>query len=403
MLLADLPADALRVLFGHVEHPFMPKLACRAFRDAAPKTTRTPMRAVVASIAILRWARATMGAKRFLDMDNVLSCIAATGQVDVFIWARAHGAAWNGNEFALACGSGSQPMVEWIIQRRGRFLDYPHGRRGCATAALNNHLDLLKWLTTDARAPKGRMSDGTVTTRKFAMDGTSAVAAAQNGHLEVLQWVCETLSPVGWAGHSRLTYEAAGRNGHTHVLAWLIYVRDDGVVPLEYHVGAVGSMVAGNQLACLDWAKRNLAFPDNFMDVCLEHATDTRLMDWALKNGHLLTAHSAQTAIRSCRLSTVEWLEAQDHKWNQADRRLAFTNHDKTVFEWMYTKRGRCAQHSEEDVFYAINSACHGNLEMLQLTFPVTCSADDLAKMRQYAHEKGHEDCLNWLHTHVIV
>jgi len=397
MLLTDLTADALRELFDHVEHPFMPKLACRAFRDAAPKTTLTPMRAVVASIEILRWARATMGAKQFLDMYKILSCIAATGNLDVLIWARAHAATWNGDEFALACGSGSQPMVEWIMQRRGRFLDYPHGRVGCAAAAANNHLDLLKWLVTDARSPNGRLSDGTITTRKFTMDGTSAVAAAENGHLRVLQWVYENLSPVDWFAARKATYEAAGRNGHLHVLRWLVIVREGEELNLDLHFYAVGSMVTGNQLACLDWAQRHLAFPNNFMDVCLEHATDTRLMDWALKNGHPLTARSVETAINSCRVRTVEWLEAQGHKWNQDDRRLAFSWLDKTVFEWMYTKRGRSAQHSEEDVFYALHSACHGDLEMLKLTFPVTYSTDDLAKMRQYARENGELDCANWL------
>lgn len=403
MMLADLPADTLRELFGHVEHPFMPKLACRAFRDAAPKKTRTPARAFVTSIAILRWARAMMGAAQFRSMGNILSSIAATGELDVFIWARAHAANWNNDEFALACGSGSQPMVEWIMQRRGRFLDFPHGRRGCAAAAANNHLDLLKWLASDARAPKGRFEDGTITTRKFAMDGTSAVAAAENGHLEVLKWVCETLGPVDWAGHRKATYEAAGRNGHIDVLRWLVIVREGEELDLMLHVHAVGSMVAGNQLACLDWAKRNLAFPNNFMDVCLEHATDSGIMDWALKNGHPLTARSAQTAIRSCRLSTAEWLEAQGHKWNQDDRRLAFTNRDQTVFKWMYAKRGRSAQHSAEDAIYALRSACTGNLEMLKLTFPVSYSTDALAEMRAYAHENGHDHCVHWLDAQVSV
>ena len=403
MMLTDLPADTLRELFGHVEHPFMPKLACRAFRDAAPKKTRTPVRAIVASIAILRWARATMGAAQFTSMSNILSSIAPTGELDVFIWARAHAATWSGDEFALACGSGSHPLVEWIMQRRGRFLDYPHGRRGCAAAAANNHLDLLKWLTTDARAPKGRMSDGTITTRKFAMDGTSAIAAAANGHLEVLKWVCETLSPVNYTEHSARTYEAAGRNGHTHVLEWLINVRDGGVVHLEYHVQAVSAMVQGGQLACLDWAKRNLAFPNNFMDVCLEHASDSRPMDWALKNGHPLTARSAQAAIRSWRLSNVEWLDAQGHKWNLDDRRLAFMDDNETVFKWMYTKRGRSAQHSDEDAIYAHRSASTGNLEMLKLTFPVSYSADALAEMRAYAHENGHDHCVHWLDAQISV
>lgn len=187
MLLADLPTDALRELFCHVEHPFMPKLACRAFRDAAPKKTRTPTRAVVASIAILRWARATMGAARFKDMRNILDCIAATGQLDVFIWARAHAAGWNERVFPLACGSGCRPLVEWIVQRHSGDLCFPQGRNACAAAAANNHLDLLKWLC-ETQAPYG-----TNAKRRFSIDGASAVAAAANGHLRVLKWVCETL------------------------------------------------------------------------------------------------------------------------------------------------------------------------------------------------------------------
>jgi hypothetical protein len=77
-------------------------------------------------------------------------------------------------------------------------------------AAKHDRLNILCWLRSlDPPCPLGQ---------------AAAEAAAEEGHLEILQWVCAQQSPgvqqsCQWKSE-RTSYTAA-KNGHLHILQWI--------------------------------------------------------------------------------------------------------------------------------------------------------------------------------------
>ena len=96
-----------------------------------------------------------------------------------------------------------------ILRRwRGRFKKgHPLDWRVCAEAAKNGHLKALQWLRNVARCPWSR---------------ETATVAAEQGHLEIVQYCRREGCPVG-----RETCRVAARAGNLEILKYLV---DTGAV-----------------------------------------------------------------------------------------------------------------------------------------------------------------------------
>ena len=112
-LLHELPEDALRAIYEHVEVPYVLKLACRALRAAGPKRTRTTMARVAKSWQSLRLAR---------DMRFPFT--------------------WDAAFASIIAENGSVRVLKWALAELGLPVD----DRVVRAAAFKGHLDVVKFL-----------------------------------------------------------------------------------------------------------------------------------------------------------------------------------------------------------------------------------------------------------------
>ena len=89
LLLLD--ADAMGVLYAHVDVPLPLKLVCRQTRAAAPAKTKTSLADVVGTVPLLAWARA-LGCPW---NKETCACAARYGHFEVLQWAFLHVCEWD--------------------------------------------------------------------------------------------------------------------------------------------------------------------------------------------------------------------------------------------------------------------------------------------------------------------
>jgi hypothetical protein len=113
-------------------------------------------------------------------------------------WGRANGMPWDWRVCAAAAQAGRVDVLEWA---RAEGCGFPWDVL-CAFAAGGGKLDTLRWAREVAYP-------------SCPWDAETCAAAAEKGHLEVIQWCVRRGCP--W---DERTIEMARSNGHDHVVAW---------------------------------------------------------------------------------------------------------------------------------------------------------------------------------------
>jgi hypothetical protein len=113
-------------------------------------------------------------------------------------WGRDNGMPWDWRVCAAAAQAGNLRVLEWA---RAEGCGFPWDVL-CAFAAGGGSVDVLRWAREKAypRCP---------------WDAETCAAAAEKGHLEVVQWCVRRGCP--W---DKRTIQLARNNGHAHVVAW---------------------------------------------------------------------------------------------------------------------------------------------------------------------------------------
>lgn len=113
-------------------------------------------------------------------------------------WGRDNGMPWDWRVCAAAAQAGNLRVLEWA---RAEGCGFPWDVL-CAFAAGGGSVEMLRWAREKAypRCP---------------WDAETCAAAAEKGHLEVVQWCVRRGCP--W---DKRTIELARNNGHAHVVAW---------------------------------------------------------------------------------------------------------------------------------------------------------------------------------------
>ena len=114
--------------------------------------------------------------------------------------------------------------------------------RTCASAARNGHLEVLKYLREEAKAP---------------WDGWTATRAAQNGHLHILEYLVERK----YDEFHELAYLYAAEKGH---LDCLKYLRETAKAPWELP-GHIHGTLETNISECVQYLlDNNCPIPDGW-------------------------------------------------------------------------------------------------------------------------------------------
>jgi hypothetical protein len=184
MLLA-LPFDVLRLIFNtyllDYEHLCIMRLVCKRFSKETRKDcplldwhSRNIVAVDVARrghLSVLKWLRSIF--KCDLDSD-VFAHAAESGNLELLQWLKYEvNCPWTRSAFTSALETKNIELLEWLKKNNA-----PYAEACSSSAAIYGRLENLKWLKANG----------------YSIAGTyCAWLSSENGHLEVLQWLVETL------------------------------------------------------------------------------------------------------------------------------------------------------------------------------------------------------------------
>jgi len=167
----------------------------------------------------------------FRKDDETYFCweVAKTNKLELLKWAREEKECeWDYKTINTAAEQGNLEMVQYCVANQCPINEY-----ACAFAANDGHLECLKYLREEAKAPWG---------------WKTASWAALNGHLHILEYLVERKFDQFW--EDACAY--AAENGH---LDCLKYLRETAKAPWDEE--AVRGAHENNQLECLQYLLDN--------------------------------------------------------------------------------------------------------------------------------------------------
>ena len=317
LYLDQLPTDALREVYEHVELPFVLKLTCHALRAAGPLLTELALSHIGKSSQRFRWAY--RAGCPFVWNAKLAAKLAYHGCAGALMWAHKEGMPWDAEACSQAARGGHVDLLSMLIKfhcpfdvdemakgacYRGHvhvleWLAYWHkvnwSTEYTQTAARRGHLETLKWLREPGHAqsrPPCPWTSRTVTN------------AAVGGHLAVIQWA--TANGARMRTHAMV---AAAENGHFELVRWM---RERNVAMTErVCLAAAGS----GHLEILQYL-RSGPFPCPW-DAATSHAAakhgHLRVLRWAMEHGCPVTFSTWTSAATWGRVHILRYLRAGGH------------------------------------------------------------------------------------------
>jgi hypothetical protein len=160
---------------------------------------------------------------------NFCSRVAWTNKLEFLKWAREEKKCeWSAWTINTAAHNGNLEMVKYCVAN-----DCPINKRACADAAVNGHLEVLKYLREEAKAP---------------WDWRSAAWAAEYGHLHILEYLVERK----YDKYNEGACTFAAENGHFDCLK---YLHETAKAPWDSE--AVREAQESDQTECLQYLLDN--------------------------------------------------------------------------------------------------------------------------------------------------
>jgi hypothetical protein len=126
--------------------------------------------------------------------ESTCSNAALNGHLEVIKWCRKNRCPWDVYTCANAAQNGHLDILKWCRKNR-----CPWTQSTCWNAAENGHLDVIKWCCQNG----------------CPLDSLTCANAAKNGHLDVIKWCCQNGCPL-----DSQTCANAAKNGHLDVIQW---------------------------------------------------------------------------------------------------------------------------------------------------------------------------------------
>ena len=158
------------------------------------------------------WEHFPWGKRDYLgrEKDETYFClqVAKTNKLELLEWIREEKKCeWDYRTINVAARQGNLEMVKYCVAN-----ECPIDEFACACAAENGHLEVLKYLREEAKAP---------------WDLGTAIRAAQNGHLHILEYLVERK----YDQYSEWACNWAAKYGHLNCLK---YLRETAKAPWDY-------------------------------------------------------------------------------------------------------------------------------------------------------------------------
>lgn len=327
LLLSDLTDDVLRKLvLEYAPVPFALKATCKAMRRAAPERTETPIQRVVVSLELISWARAMgMG----WEGKRVMQAAAAAGDLSVVVYACEMHAPRDQKAVYAACRHGHLDVVDWLVGsgcpwKEKDEHDQPHmGGMACEAAAEGGHLHVLQFLRSQHMNAK--------------WNHKTPMKAAERGHLEVLRWAMENRCPV-----DPYTYHGAAMYGHVHILEYL------HATHAPYDAFAANAAAGQGHLHVLEWFKEHETFYMLRQQHLLKYAArenQIKVLEWVCSQpedrfheAFGLTADVMASAAEGGHVEAMQWLRDRGTDWNTNVSNVAALEGKLEALKWLVDK-----------------------------------------------------------------
>ena len=167
---------------------------------------------------------------RWWSADELFcSQVARTNKLELLKWAQEEKKCkWNKSTIEVAAFIGNLEMVKYCVAN-----ECPIDERACENAAENGHLEVLKYLREEAKAP---------------WIWTTASSAARNGHLQILEYLVERK----YDKYDEYACRNAAMDGH---LDCLKYLHETAKAPWDEE--AIRSAHENNHAECVQYLLDN--------------------------------------------------------------------------------------------------------------------------------------------------
>ncbi|CAL6403011.1 unnamed protein product [Bathycoccus prasinos] len=184
----------------------------------------------ISSISTLEfaWEHKSLWPRRWSERSFCCN-VAETNKLELLKWAREEKKCkWDWRTIRTAADQGTLEMVKYCVAN-----ECPIDEMACANAAFNGHLECLKYLHEEAKAP---------------WDSVTASLAAKNGQLHILEYLVERK----YDKFSAWACECAAKYGH---LDCLKYLHETAKAPWDYF--AVRKAHENNHPECVQYLLDN--------------------------------------------------------------------------------------------------------------------------------------------------
>ena len=397
----DTSRDVFSVIVDHLNPTdrAMLRRTSKPFHDQ-PDLAGTPLNKLYASryfssVAMLKWA-----VSEGLPLDvRSFKMIAATGHVEVMMWALAEHALnfrvrfmWLSVCMGSAAETGQLEMCKWLLERahadhrenglaymsmhgasRGQMAvvrwtvseGFPLGSMAIGVAVAGGCLNVLRWA----------LKQGYYQMKDLACNKTFAFAV-NGGQVEMLEWIVENFkdedtvnfgSPWGpvTSRSGRIACDLAAWAGQLKVLQW---ARDKGC---PWTSVTAWEAAKEGHLDVLRWAWENGCPHDEL--ACAKAALGGHLdvLRWAWENEFVWDEETCAMAATSGHLKVLQWARERDCPWNEWTCDAAAEGGHLEVLKWArqhgcpwdsQTCIAAAANHHVEVLRWARENGCPWNL-----------------------------------------
>ena len=228
--------------------------------------------------------------------------VAQTNKLELLKWAREEKKCeWDIMTINMAASQGNLEMVKYCVAN-----ECPIDKWACARAAKNGHLELLKWAREEKKCEwsagpiNAAARQGNLDMVKYCVanecpiDVEACACAARYGHLECLKYLRQE-AKAPWDSS---TASRAAENGHLHILEYLVERKYD-----QYSTRVCWEAAGNGHLDCLKYLHETAKAPWNFRAVrvarenkhfeCVQYLLDNNCplpRNWRYEDGTLRTS-----------------------------------------------------------------------------------------------------------------
>jgi hypothetical protein len=223
-------------------------------------------------------------------LRTALNYVAEESTLFVFRQLLRAGALWDDHTLIHASRGGKLDILKFLRDQGGRIVEYKGNEQICIAAAENGQLEVLQWLRSQVPP--------------FSWGAKTCATAAREGHIEVLQWLRAQDPPCPW---DEWTCILAASYGHGNVVEWAI---ENGC---KRSIDVCNAAARSGNLDMLKFlrTKHMCMFAHSIVNNAARSG-HLHVLEWAKDNDYEFDNEVCIDAVKGGHLEVLQWLRSQE-------------------------------------------------------------------------------------------